>query len=89
MTRNEIISKIQELEELILMANTDLRRQLLGDYSLSLKTVNDGELFDHLLEVQDRIDNARGRLLKSSEQEFNEYCALLDVWGELYEELLK
>ena len=78
-----------DLEQLILLTDdVELRRQLLGDYSLSLKTVNDGELFDHLLEVQDRIDNTRGRLFEISEEEFNEYVSLLDIWGELYERLL-
>jgi len=79
-----------ELEELILLTDdTELRAQLLSEYSLSLNTVSDDELFDHLLEIQDRIDNIKGRLFESSEEEFDEYCSLLDIWGELYEELLK
>lgn len=78
-----------ELEELILLADDiELRRQLLSDYSLSLKTVSDDELFDHLLEIQDKIDSLENRLPELSDAEFDEYCSLLDVWGELYEELL-
>jgi len=77
-----------ELEELILLSDTELRRPLLLEYESFLKAVDKDELFDHLLEIQDRVDRTKDRLAEISEREFNEYVSLLDIWGALAEEML-
>jgi len=90
MKRNEVITKIKDLEDTmyqVINVDFDFFQELLDDWFIllhALKFAGDIYFSDKMIATQERHDFIESKLPKVGDKTFNEYCVLTGMLGPLY-----